>query len=105
MSNQQTQLEVMATGGFDIQSTEQDQLAGGLSPLSLLLIKEQVEENCDNPCVGCIHEHDTDPHVLDFCHTTCQEPAVEPMVLDDEVTCCIACGQYVSRTISCDCES
>jgi hypothetical protein len=105
MSRQQTQLDIMAQGGFDVLTTD-NPLDGvdTLTPESLVILKETVEANMVNPCVGCIHETDQDPYVLDFCHFTCKEPDVEPIELGDEVTCCNVCGQLVSDTLPCDCE-
>jgi hypothetical protein len=85
MSRQQTQLDVMSSGGFDVQTSERNlHGADGLNPETLLLIKERVENDMNNPCIGCVHEHDEDPYILDFCHSTCKEPDVEPILLTDE---------------------
>ena len=86
MSNQSVQLSIMARGGFDVQSSTTNNLfRDGVNPETLLLMKERVEADMSNPCRGCVHEHDYDPYVLDYCHTSCKEPDVEPIDLVDEV--------------------
>ena len=86
MSDQQRQLDIMATGGFDVQHDDLDfNFIHGLNPETLLIMKERVEADMSNPCIGCVHEHDYDPYVLDYCHTSCKEPDVEPIDLVDEV--------------------
>jgi hypothetical protein len=90
MTDQNTALEIMATGGFDVHSPATDSkyingAGNGLNPETLLLIKERHEEYMANPCNGCIHEHDQDPYVLDFCHFQCKEESVQPILLEREV--------------------
>ena len=74
MSEQAIQLDIMATGGFDIQTTN-NQLQGemtNLNPEALLLMKEKVQQDMLNPCINCVHEHATDCQILDYCHYHCK---------------------------------
>ena len=73
MTDQATQLDIMATGGFDVINRER-QLHGanGLNPETLLIVKEKIERDMLNPCIGCIHEHTADSYILDYCHAHCK---------------------------------
>ena len=87
MSNQQTQLSIMVTGGFDVHQTSTilGSMKHNINPEMLVLLKEQVEQDLANPCKYCQHNDTTDPHILDFCHAVCKEPDIEPIVLTDEI--------------------
>ena len=39
-----------------------------LTPENLLIVKETVEAELNNPCIGCVWEHETSEIALDFCH-------------------------------------
>ena len=107
MSDQTTQLNIMAEGGFDVSSARMTDTIEGLTPETLIIVKEQVEQKMDNPCTGCFHEHANDPFILDFCHYECKEEPTEPVELTDDVNCCGICGQLASASgsVRCDCDS
>ena len=79
-------LSIMAQGGFDIVNAEKIEhgAGSGIDPLSLMLVREQHIEYLSNPCNGCVHEDSTDPYVLDYCHYTCDNEDIVPLV--DELT-------------------
>ena len=89
MSNQDMQLEIMAEGGFDVNTnsellSEQEvlDLVFGLdyfTPERVAILHEQVESNMNNPCTYCACNDSTDTRVLDFCHYHCQEEDVQPI--------------------------
>ena len=93
MASQDVQLEIMETGGFDINLQEDNTPEfdwndlDDITPEGLMIMREGVETRLSNPCTGCEHGNSTDPHVLDFCHYTCKDGDVEPVLLVDEVGC------------------
>jgi len=82
MSNQDIQLEIMAEGGFDIQDKQEilDLVCGvdDFTPERIIILKEEIEQEMNNPCTFCACNGSTDTRVLDFCHYHCQEEDVQP---------------------------
>ena len=97
MTDQARQLDIMANGGFDVNlstnSVTGDVILDNCNPEVLLLLKEEMDNRLSNPCIGCQHEHTTDPHILDFCHARCDEPLVEIIEMDHEVGGCDDCNE------------
>jgi hypothetical protein len=92
MTDQATALSIMASGGFDVMAPATDArhisgVGSGLNPETLLIIKERFENLLANPCNECIHDGSVDPYVLDYCHSSCKEPMVEPIELTNEIGC------------------
>lgn len=79
--DQAIQIELLDRGCIDSDSDGID----NRDPLSLLILKEQVEQSMDNPCIGCIHDDTTDKYIKSYCHTSCKEDVVESILLVDEV--------------------
>ena len=93
MSKQDIQLEIMAEGGFDTNfkndnspTFDWDTLES-FTPENILILKEKIESQMDNPCTSCRFNEIIDPNVLDFCHYTCKDSDVQPIDLTDEVGC------------------
>ena len=89
MSKQEIQLEIMAQGGFDIYTDREDVMPDydnldSLDPESIILLREKIEMYLDNPCTSCRFNESLDPHVLDFCHYTCKDADIEPILLDEQ---------------------
>jgi len=78
-------LDVRAYSGDDLDLT--NEIAN--SPEDELLAKETVQQTLTNPCTSCMHEHSTDPYVLDYCHHVCDDEDI--VVLTNEVNGCTDC--------------
>ena len=53
---------------------------GGVTPETLLIVKETVEQELLNPCISCVLENSTEDRVLDYCHYQCKK-TVETVAL------------------------
>ena len=100
MSNQDMQLEIMAEGGFDIQDEQEilDLVCGVdyFTPERIIILREKIEQDMDNPCTSCQFNESIDPHVLDHCHYHCKDSDVQPI----ELTLARVCNAGIAKVDS-----